>query len=287
MKYCSSCGKVVEEGNLFCDHCGAKIVQDVTPPMVQPQPMTPPRESTAKASNKKTVVILSIVCGLLVVALVALFFVFIYPSLNKPNLSIDASMFLPNTPGYTTIDADELLNNLTEQSTTPTTQITTQTTTAPTTGAPKDLPPVQSHVKNYRVRLQQGVNVRTGAYAESEIIGSLQKDAVASSTAIQGDWVYLRYGTLEGWVHLSGIVEVTDQLVAPDADAITVMRNGRVITRDGDGVNLRYGPSTSYEIIDSVLERQVMYVMYSQNGWYYVEYNGVLGWASSEFVSLM
>ncbi len=284
MRYCNTCGKPIEDGSQFCAHCGSKSIENATALPMQPQPVVPSPQPVAKPSSKKTVVVLSVLCGLLVVTLVVLFFVFIYPSMNKPSGSVDTSTVFPTRVTRITADLDGVLNT-TESTTVTTTQTTVATTTTAT--APKDLPPVQPHVKNYRVRLTQGVNVRTGAYAESEVIGSLQKDTVVSSTAIQSDWVYVHYGTLEGWVHLSGIVEVTNQLVTPNSNAYSVMQSGRVVTQDGDGVNLRYGPSTTYDIIQSVHERQILYVMYYQDDWYYVEYNGVLGWASSEFVALV
>ena len=55
--FCSSCGKEIEAGSLFCEHCGAK--QEPVPPMVPPfsyapdippQPIAQPQPAVGTAA---------------------------------------------------------------------------------------------------------------------------------------------------------------------------------------------------------------------------------------------
>ena len=65
----------------------------------------------------------------------------------------------------------------------------------------------------------------------------------------------------------------------------TAIRWGTVTT-DGSGLNIRNYPSTSASIIGSIPNGSVIMVNGETNGWYVVNYNGIIGYSKNDFISL-
>ena len=60
------------------------------------------------------------------------------------------------------------------------------------------------------------------------------------------------------------------------------------IPANWDNLSIRTGPGTSYQIIGSMNQgdRCTVYTDKTSNGWYYVEYNGITGYASGKQINL-
>ncbi|MDE6797399.1 MAG: SH3 domain-containing protein, partial [Ruminococcus sp.] len=67
-------------------------------------------------------------------------------------------------------------------------------------------------------------------------------------------------------------------LVAP-----TAVRWGTVIT-DGSGLNIRKLPDISSAVIGSIPNDATVMINGQVDGWYVVNYNGTIGYSSSEFI---
>lgn len=63
----------------------------------------------------------------------------------------------------------------------------------------------------------------------------------------------------------------------------TAIRWGTVVT-DGSGLNIRSYPSASGNIIGSIPNGATVMINGETNGWYVVNYNGIVGYSSSEFI---
>lgn len=63
----------------------------------------------------------------------------------------------------------------------------------------------------------------------------------------------------------------------------TAVRWGTVIT-DGSGLNIRQFPDISSAIIGSIPNGATVMINGETNGWYVVNYNGTIGYSSSEFI---
>ncbi|HAP79326.1 MAG TPA: peptidoglycan hydrolase, partial [Ruminococcus sp.] len=59
--------------------------------------------------------------------------------------------------------------------------------------------------------------------------------------------------------------------------------NGVVVT-DGSNLNIRSYPSTNSSIIGSIPNNADVTIYGSVNGWYVIFYNGITGYASSDFI---
>ncbi len=63
----------------------------------------------------------------------------------------------------------------------------------------------------------------------------------------------------------------------------TAVRWGTVVT-DGSGLNIRKFPDISSAIIGSIPNEGIVMINGETNGWYVVNYNGTIGYSSSEFI---
>lgn len=63
---------------------------------------------------------------------------------------------------------------------------------------------------SYRVNTQQDdLNIRSGAGTQHPVVGRVPKNTVVSVTAVNGDWAYITYGTVSGWVAAQYLVPAT------------------------------------------------------------------------------
>lgn len=207
MARCTRCGAVVTEEMLFCEQCGQAV--DAPPPTVVLSKM--PAAAPVK-THKTAVIVLSVVCALLLIALgVACWFL------------VTSGPASDNGGGGAPTTTVPVATNTTALSATMTTTVVTTSTT--TTTLPTTVPSTTST--------------------------TLKQNAVAPND-----------------YPLSG-------------------RHGRVVTSDGDGVNMRLGPSTSYAVLTGLAESTLVDVLAEQDGWYYVEHLGDFGWVSGEFLQLL
>jgi N-acetylmuramoyl-L-alanine amidase len=58
------------------------------------------------------------------------------------------------------------------------------------------------------------------------------------------------------------------------------------VTTDGSGLNIRNYPSTSGSIIGSIPDNAAVMISGETNGWYVVNYNGITGYSSSDFITI-
>ena len=100
---------------------------------------------------------------------------------------------------------------------------------------------------------------------------------------------YLKYtasdesGNSVSWI--SDAFEVVANEKAPDENVVTATV---LIPDNFENLSIRTGSSTNYEIIGSMnnTEKCKVYTDKTQNGWYYVEYNGIYGYAAGNYIYL-
>ncbi|MBO5007612.1 MAG: S8 family serine peptidase [Clostridia bacterium] len=101
---------------------------------------------------------------------------------------------------------------------------------------------------------------------------------------------YLKYyaedetGNTVSWISDAFSVSDVDNKL-PDGDVVTAT----VLIPDSfENLSIRTGSSTNYEIIGSMnnTDKCKVYTDKTQNGWYYVEYNGIKGYAAGNYIYL-
>ena len=90
-----------------------------------------------------------------------------------------------------------------------------------------------------------------------------------------GQWYKVNYNLQEGYMH----EDYLDVLTKENAE----LGYGEIT---GDGVNLRTGPSTSYQVAAVSSKGNRCYILGLNSGWYKVIYNGVICYIRSDFLKL-
>lgn len=131
------------------------------------------------------------------------------------------------------------------------------------------------------------LSIRSGPSTNYQIVGSMNNGAKCTvyPNKTNNGWYYVNYNGI--WGYASG-----NQINLNTSSSNTQTQNTRVgivnIPSSWDNLSIRSGPSTNYQIVGSMNQgvRCTVYPDKTSNGWYYVEYNGVRGYASGKQINL-
>ncbi len=115
---------------------------------------------------------------------------------------------------------------------------------------------------------------------ESEWVGKLYKDNAARILSVSGEWVEVSSGAVTGYIHGSQL------LLGEDADKRELELQQLIVQVNADALNVRIGPSTEYEIIDTVLkDTELLFAGEQTGGWYPIVHEGMNGYVSGAYVT--
>lgn len=131
------------------------------------------------------------------------------------------------------------------------------------------------------------LSIRTGPSTNYQIVGSMNNGVRCTvyPNKTSNGWYYVNYNGI--WGYASG-----RQINLSSSVSNTQAQNTRIgivnIPSDWDNLSIRTGPSTGYQIVGSMNHgvRCTVYPDKASNGWYYVEYNGVRGYAAGNRINL-
>lgn len=121
------------------------------------------------------------------------------------------------------------------------------------------------------------LNLREKATTNSKIITTMPKGEIVKVGNLTGDWYEVNYEKYKGYAH-------KDYLIENSGHQDTKVEYAKVTAT---GLYLRKGPSTSNENISLMLQGEKVKVLSKNGDWWKVEYNGVVGYASSEFLEII
>ena len=129
------------------------------------------------------------------------------------------------------------------------------------------------------------LSIRTGPSTDYTIVGSMPQGArctVYPDRTVNG-WYYVNYNGI--WGYASGRqINLNSGGSAPSNTRVGIIN----IPSSWDDLSIRTGPSTDYTIVGSMPQgaRCTVYPDKASGGWYYVEYNGVQGYAAGNRINL-
>lgn len=123
----------------------------------------------------------------------------------------------------------------------------------------------------------ENLSIRTGPSTNYDIIGSMNHtvSCVVYTNKTQNGWYYIEYNGIKGYAAGNYIYLKSET------------KTGTVsIPSSWDNLSIRTGPSTSYKIVGSMNhgKKCTIYPDKAKNGWYYVLYKGIYGYASGNCI---
>ncbi|WP_455920562.1 SH3 domain-containing protein [Priestia megaterium] len=119
------------------------------------------------------------------------------------------------------------------------------------------------------------LNVRSGAGTTYGIIGSVVKGQALSVMSKSGSWYKINYNGRMGYVS-SDYVQASGTTTPPTEST--------TYTVTASMLNVRSGAGTNYASIGSVTKGQKLSVVSKSGSWYKINYNGRMGYVSSDYV---
>lgn len=120
-----------------------------------------------------------------------------------------------------------------------------------------------------------GLRLRAKANTSATIVDTASKGEVAVVVSKQGEWYKVIYNLQEGYMHSDYLSVATKENAELGYGSV-----------NGTTVNLRSGPSTSYEAVDQASFGETAYIIGLNEGWYKVIYEEKICYIRSDFMDL-
>ena len=122
----------------------------------------------------------------------------------------------------------------------------------------------------YKVITADAVNFRSGPSTSYSSLGKLNKGDKVEYLGESGSWVKVKYNNKTGYVYGSYVGDDTSATI-------------KYVT--ATSLNVRSGAGTSYSILGSLSKGTKVEVISTTNGWSKINYNGSIGYVSSQYLS--
>ena len=121
----------------------------------------------------------------------------------------------------------------------------------------------------YKVITADAVNFRSGPSTSYSSLGSFNKGDKVEYLGTSGSWVKVKYNNKTGYVYGSYV-----------GNYATITHYVTATT-----LNVRSGAGTSYSVLGSLSKGTKVEVISTTNGWSKINYNGSIGYVSSQYLS--
>jgi len=147
------------------------------------------------------------------------------------------------------------------------------------------------------VRVTTALNVRQGPGTHYVKVGMLSNNTRVQILEYGELWSRIRAGDIEGYVHMDYInLENTgdpnpqeipdDKVEAPPMDTAPPPQKDKLGIVTASALNIRSGPSTKNHKVGMVVRGEKLWIKESLDGWYKIDYNGLAGYVSSDYVRI-
>lgn len=139
-----------------------------------------------------------------------------------------------------------------------------------------------------RVTARSGLNLRKSATTSSGVIRTIPYNGQVNIKSKSGSWYYVEYNGSYGYVSDDYVQKTSSgssnsQGSSSNSNTQTQINGyGKVTARSG--LNLRKGASTGSGLITTIPYNSQVKLKSKSGNWYYVDYNGSLGYVSADYV---
>ena len=150
---------------------------------------------------------------------------------------------------------------------------------APVVTAPVDTEPVNLYANIAIANVNEYLNIRAAASAESELVGKLYSNGAATVIETLDGWYKVVSGNVTGYVS-------ADYVIVGD-EAVCKAASKRIATVTTDALKVRKEASTECSVLTLITYgNQAVVLDESIAGWVQVQYGSYVGYVSADYVSL-
>ena len=152
--------------------------------------------------------------------------------------------------------------------------------------------------KNMYISTEEGLLLWEEPESGGKAIHLLNYGREIQVDKIEDDWAYTTVDGLSGWCSAKLLTENKDEIRQTETKPKSEADKGRLVepairivsgyhgtVNSEDGLNLRCGPGTDYDILLVVPYKTEVVEEGWENGWIYVSCDGQYGWINSEYVT--
>ena len=152
-------------------------------------------------------------------------------------------------------------------------------------------------IQSGTIKVNGGLNVRSGAGTSYSVIGSLSNGAKVEIVETSGTWYKIKYGSGYGYVS-KDYVTVSSSSNSGSTDSgnsnngssnngsssSTTIQSGTI--KVNGGLNVRSGAGTSYSVIGSLSNGAKIEIVETSGTWYKIKYGSGYGYVSKDYVTI-
>ncbi len=141
----------------------------------------------------------------------------------------------------------------------------------------EDIPTqTKDYAKRGTYKTKAQLNVKAGAADSYSILGTLASGSEVYVDYAVGDWGIIPYGNSTGWIKLGSSAERTSKYMTTQSGIGYYVVNTDVL-------NVREGPSTSYNKVSEQYYGNTVFISGLQNGWGFYYASGTKRWISLDY----
>ena len=147
------------------------------------------------------------------------------------------------------------------------------------------------------IKVNNALNVRSGAGTSYSVIGSLKNGATVEIVETSGSWYKIKYGSGYGYVSKDYVTvsSSSNNSSSNSGSSNSGSSNNTTTTpststtgtiKVNDTLNVRSGAGTSYSVIGSLKNGATIEIVETVNSWYKIKFNNGYGYVSKDYVVL-
>ena len=141
------------------------------------------------------------------------------------------------------------------------------------------------------VKVNGGLNVRSGAGTGYSVIGSLSNGSKVEIVETSGTWYKIKYGSGYGYVSKDYITvsssssgNSSSSSTGSSSSSSTTIQSGTV--KVNGGLNVRSGAGTGYSVIGSLSNGSKVEIVETSGTWYKIKYGSGYGYVSKDYITI-
>ena len=137
------------------------------------------------------------------------------------------------------------------------------------------------------IKVNNALNVRSGAGTSYSVIGSLKNGATVEIVETSGSWYKIKYGSGYGYVSKDYVTVSSSNNNSSSNNTTTTPSTSTTGTiKVNNALNVRSGAGTSYSVIGSLKNGATVEIVETSGSWYKIKYGSGYGYVSKDYVTV-